>query len=191
MSNIKIPTTKGPVLDLIKTRWSARSFSSKSITHQDLETILEAGTWAFSAFNEQPWRYIYAHRGTPLFEELHSFLMPGNQPWCKNAAVLMVSMIETISASGQPNHLAQHDLGAANATLVLQAHGMGISSHVMAGFDKALAAVNLKLSTTLAPVAMIALGYLDDADKLEEPFLGREKTARSRKGLDEIVLRGE
>ena len=35
---------------------------------------------------------------------------------------------------------------------------------------------------------MISLGYLDHADKLEEPFKTRETSKRSRKKLSEFVL---
>jgi nitroreductase len=191
MSHIKIPQTNGPVHDLIKSRWSPRSFSGAAMPQADLETIFEAATWAFSAFNEQPWRYIYAHRGTALFDQLHSFLMPGNQPWTKNASVLILSIAQVVSANGQANPYAGHDLGAANATLMLQALSMGIYGHVMAGFDKAKAKSELGLDENLDPVAVIALGYRDEAHKLDEPFLTRENTPRSRKGLDEILLKGE
>jgi nitroreductase len=190
MEHIKIPTTKGPVITAITHRWSPRSFSDRAITTETIDTILEAGTWAFSAFNEQPWRYIVAHRGTPLFEELWSLLMPGNQPWCKQAAVLMVSMVQTThAANGNPNPYAHHDLGAANFALMLQAQAMDVYGHVMAGYDKARAIQTLALPAEIEPVAMIALGYRDAADKLPEPFLTREKTPRSRKAVEEIVLR--
>jgi hypothetical protein len=41
----------------------------------------------------------------------------------------------------------------------------------------------------LEPIAFLALGYLDEAEKLEEPFKTRELTPRSRKGVGEISER--
>ncbi len=38
MNNNKIAITKYPVLDLIKNRWSARSFSNQAIEEKDLYT---------------------------------------------------------------------------------------------------------------------------------------------------------
>jgi nitroreductase len=190
--SIKIPTTLGPVIDPIKNRWSARSFSGNAILGSDMDTILEAGTWAFSAGNEQPWRYIVGHNGTALFEQLWGLLNPGNQIWCKNAAVLMVTMVETTQArDGKPNDWAKHDLGAANYALTLQANSIGVYTHPMGGFDRVRAQAELQLPETIEPVAMMALGYLDAADKLPEPFLTRELTARSRKAVSEVVLRRE
>ena len=102
----------------------------------------------------------------------------------------MVSLIRKQFDNGKPNPTAQHDLGAANATLMLQATSMGIYGHPMAGFDrdKAIEALNLD-TDVVEPVAFIALGYLDEAEKLEEPFKTRELTPRTRKGIAEISER--
>ena len=186
---IKAATTQGPVIDLLRNRWSARSFTDRAISTADIDTIIEAGTWAFSAFNEQPWRFIIAHRGSALFQQLWGLLAPGNQAWCDKAAVLVLSLIETHTASGKPNTWAQHDLGAANFALTLQANSMGIYTHVMAGYDKARAVTELELPETVDSVAMIALGYLDSPEKLEEPFKTREVTPRTRKSVGEVVMR--
>jgi len=188
MDTIKSAVTKYPVLDIIKNRWSPRSFSGKAISAADLNTILEAGTWAFSAINEQPWRYIVAHRDTALFNSFFDLLFPGNQPWNKNAAVLVISIIKKTFANNSINTSAQHDVGAANMLLTLQANSMGIYTHVMGGFNKEQAAALLQLDEAFEPVVMIAIGYPDKADKLDEPFRTRETAPRTRKPLDEVIL---
>jgi nitroreductase len=189
MNTIKRAVTQYPVLDIIKDRWSPRSFSEKEISAEDINTILEAGTWAFSAINEQPWRYIIARRGTDLFNSFFDLLFPGNQPWNKNAAALAISISKkTFADNDKTNSSALHDVGAANMLLTLQANSMGIYTHVMGGFDKEKAVRLLHLSEDLEPVVMIALGYPDNADKLEEPFKTREITPRTRKSLEEIIL---
>jgi nitroreductase len=50
----KSAKTNNPVIDLIKDRWSPRSFSNKRISQEDMNTILEAASWAFSTSNVQP-----------------------------------------------------------------------------------------------------------------------------------------
>jgi nitroreductase len=190
--SIKIPTTIGPVIDPIKNRWSARSFSEKAISSADMDIIIEAGTWAFSAGNEQPWRYVMGHHGTAFFQQLWGLLNPGNQIWCKNAAVLLVALVETtLAKDGKPNDWATHDLGAANYALTLQANSMGVFTHPMAGFDRVRTKAELQLPESIEPVAMMALGYLDVPEKLPEPFLTRELTPRTRKPVAEVVLRRE
>jgi len=185
--SIKLAKTNHPVIDLIKDRWSARSFSSKDISHKDLETILEAGSWAFSANNAQPWNFIYAFRKDASFEKLANCLMPGNQPWAKNAAALIAVIANKKLDNGVENKAAKHDVGAANATLMLQALSMEIYGHVMGGFDTVKAIEVLNIDTEIQePIVFIALGYLDAPEKLEEPFKTRELTARTRKSLSEI-----
>jgi len=169
--SIKIAKTNHSVIDLIKDRWSARSFSDKDISQNELETILEAGSWAFSSNNAQPWSFVYAHRKDSSFEKLTNCLMGGNQPWAKNAAVLIAVLGDKKNANGTENKIARHDVGAANATLMLQALSMGIYGHVMGGFDAAKAVETIGINTeTHEPIVFIALGYLDSAEKLEEPF---------------------
>jgi len=185
---IKHATTEHPVLDLIKERWSARSFSPKEIAREQVQTILEAASWAPSANNEQPWEFQYALKGTTGFDTIWNCLMPGNQPWNKHAAGFIVTIArKTFAANDKPNSYAEHDVGLATSYLLLQASSMGIYTHPMAGFDKAKLIEALQLTDNESPLCVIALGYLNDADKLEEPFRGRELTARTRKSLSEIV----
>jgi nitroreductase len=189
MKHTKHATTQYPVMDIIKHRWSPRSFSGKNISANDVNTILEAASWSFSAINEQPWRYIVAHKGTPLFDTFFNSLFPGNQPWNKQAAALVLSLQKTIfSSNGNANGIALHDVGAANMLLTIQANSLGIYTHLMGGFDKEKAISTLQLPGDTEAVVMIALGYPDDAEKLEEPFKERETAPRSRKQLSEIVL---
>ena len=92
MSSIKIANTQNEVIDLIRNRWSPRSYSAKDLSLATLKTILEAGSWAPSANNSQPWRFIYALRGTPGFDKLLSALAPGKVPWAKNAGALVATI---------------------------------------------------------------------------------------------------
>lgn len=45
------------MLDLIKTRRSVRSFTDDPVDEDVIETILDAGRWAPSGLNNQPWRF--------------------------------------------------------------------------------------------------------------------------------------
>lgn len=186
---IKTPTTQFSVAPFITARFSPRSFAEKPIAQAALNALFEAASWAPSANNEQPWSYHFAHRGSDGFQQLWECLMPGNQPWAKNAAVLAVTSTRKLfAASGKPNVSAEHDLGMANANLLLQARALEIFGHPMGGFDKAKTAALLGFDENTQPVCIIALGYLDDPEKLEEPFLTRERTPRSRKAVGEFAF---
>jgi nitroreductase len=184
---MKEAKTTYPVIDLIKNRWSPRSFAAKPISNEQMKTILEAGTWAFSANNSQPWHFIYGHNGTDGFTTLLNCLNPGNQLWAKNAAVLVAVLANKKFDNGSENKIAKHDVGAANATMAIQAISIGIYSHVMGGYDAAKAIELIKIDANeKEPVVFIAFGFKDEADKLEEPFKSRELTERTRKPFNEI-----
>ncbi|MFZ2456978.1 MAG: nitroreductase [Candidatus Altiarchaeia archaeon] len=45
-------------LEAIRTRRSMREFSGKKVSKEIIEEILEAGRWAPSGMNNQPWRFV-------------------------------------------------------------------------------------------------------------------------------------
>ena len=185
---IKIPTTKYPVIDVIKNRWSNRAFTKDAIPKHELETLFEAASWSPSSNNEQPWQFFYAQKSNPeKFNLLVECLVPGNSVWAKECDTIIVSVArKTFLANGNNNDYALYDVGAANYGLLLQAQTMNIYGHIMGGFHKDKSKDALGLSENQIPVAMLALGYLGDSSTLEEPFKTRELTARSRKSIQEI-----
>ena len=46
------------VLDAIRSRRSVRQYRDEPISENDLRAILEAGRWAPSGLNNQPWRFV-------------------------------------------------------------------------------------------------------------------------------------
>ena len=185
----KLAHTKTDVMDLIRERWSPRSFQDKPIPDEELELIFEGASWAPSANNEQPWRYFPGHKGSPIYDAIFESLVPANQIWAKGAPVLVLAATKShLEASGKPNAWAHHDLGLANAFLLLQARARNIFGHILGGFDKQKAIELLNIPNTLEPIAVIALGYLGNPESLEEPFRTRETTARNRKPVSEILI---
>ena len=186
---VKEAKTIYPVHELVRKRWSARSFSEKPFTTEVVYTLIEAASWTASSMNEQPWRYTYALKGTPGFDAMWACLLPGNQPWAKEAAVLILSTgSTTLAKTGQVNRHFMHDCGMANATLLLQATSMGIFGHIMGGYDRQKTRRLFELPENEEDICMIALGYLDTPDKLTEPFKTRELTPRQRKPLEQISV---
>ncbi len=184
---MKTAITQYPVLDLIRERWSPRSFTPDMISETDMNTLLEAASWAFSGGNMQPWFYLYAHRGTSGFEKILNCLSGGNQAWAGNAAVLMVTLAKKERDPGKPNLWSKHDLGAANMNLILQALSMNIYGHLMGGFDAGKVVDSLDVDPTVyEPVACMALGYRGDPEQLEESQRERELAPRTRKVIAEI-----
>ena len=182
------PDTLQALHPLILKRWSPRSFSDRPVSKDQMDELFEAARWAASSNNEQPWSYTYAFRGSPGFDSLWECLAPGNQPWTSSAAVLMVAMYRTqFQKSGKSNPWAAHDLGLANAQLILQAAHRDIYGHMMAGFDTEKVKSLLSLEDNIRPACLIALGYLGDPESLNEPYKSRELAPRSRHPIQEFT----
>jgi nitroreductase len=190
----KYATTSPGVNELLRARWSPRSFSSRAVPDEILEAILDAGRWAASSNNEQPWRFIVFTREDPAaFETLVSVLVPFNQEWAKHAPVLILTAARTtFSNNGNPNRHAMHDTGAALAYMMLQATASGLQAHAMAGFDQVKARELLGIPPEFEVGAVVAIGYPDSADKLTNAQQRqRELEPRRRKPLSEIAFRGQ
>ncbi len=170
------------VHDLIRSRWSPRSFSSQDVSDDDLKTILDAARWASSSYNEQPWRFLVARKSDPsAYNKLLSLLAPPNQAWAKDAPVLMIMAAkQTFSHNGSQNHYGLHDAGEALAHLALQATALGLHTHSMGGFDRKRARQELGIPDDFELGAAVALGYLGSPES--------ENTPRQRKPLNEIVF---
>ena len=115
----KLPATPHTLQRLIQHRWSPLGFDrARSIDKATLLSILEAGRWAASSSNLQPWRFIVATKDDPAeFQKLLSVIKEGNQPWAQHAAVLMIAVAHSYRQPGVVNRHAGYDLGQAIAQI--------------------------------------------------------------------------
>src|SRR3954466_14699450 len=121
---------ESPVLDVIRHRKSRRAYNGQPIEEEKIRSLFEAARWAPSSMNDQPWAYIYATKGQPLWEKLVDAMNEGNKAWAKDAPLLVMSLArKTFAVNGRPNGSAKYDLGAANAFLALQATELGLNLH--------------------------------------------------------------
>lgn len=176
------------VHQLLLDRWSPRSFDESAMPQHDLDVILEAAGRAPSAFNHQPWRFLYAHRGDANWERFLSLLVPFNASWAKDASVLIFIVSET-TMGDNPFYSHSFDAGAAWAQMALQATHMGYHAHGMTGieFDKATAELAIPEGFRLE--AAVAIGRRDVPERLPEGLRERE-TPSGRKPLSEIAWAG-
>src|SRR5579864_7653357 len=85
--------------DIFLKRYSPRAMSGEALGKNELMSLFEAARWAPSASNVQPWRFIYALRGTPEFEVLLDTLMDFNKVWCANASALVLVISHKVRIS--------------------------------------------------------------------------------------------
>ena len=175
-------------------RWSPRAFTAEPIPDEVLMSLFEAARWAPSAFNGQPWRFVYAKRDTPAWDKLFAVLIPYNQGWVKNASVLMFAISDRFRRAPerepQPVYSHSFDAGAAWAYLALQASRVGWAAHGMSGFDVLGAYAVMEIPEAEYRVeAAIAVGRPTSADTLEEPYRSREVPS-PRKPVSRFVFEG-
>lgn len=179
------------VHELIRKRWSPRTFAPRPVEEETILTLLEAARWAASSSNGQPWRFIYATQAqADRFGKLFDCLSEGNQEWAGAAPVLILTLAKTRSErSGRPNRWALYDLGLAIGNLTTQATALDLYVRNMAGFSAEKARQHFALPDDIEPVTMIAVGYLGDLDQLPEDLKQRELASRERKPLAELILK--
>jgi nitroreductase len=184
-----------PIETLFLDRWSPRAFTGEGISESELRTFFEAARWAPSAYNSQPWRFVYARRDNAYFDKLLGLLVPFNQSWAKTASALVfVVSAKTFVAPGKteatPSYSHSFDAGAAWAALALQATASGWYTHAMAGFDHeaAYAALNIPAAEYRIEAA-VAIGKRAPKEQLPEALQARE-TPSPRKPVSEFVFEG-
>ncbi|MEQ9297433.1 MAG: nitroreductase family protein [Cyclobacteriaceae bacterium] len=177
---------------LITKRWSPRAFAEQPISTDTLNRLFEAARWAASSYNEQPWRFVYAHKGSEAYDKLMSSINPFNQAWAKSAPLLILGIVKNgFSHNSSENRHAMYDLGAAVANMSLQGTEEGIYFHQMAGFDPDQARQSFGIPEEYTPVVAIAAGYLGDAATLPENLREKEYTPKQRNKIEAFAFEGE
>jgi nitroreductase len=189
----KPATTSVPVMDVVRDRWSPRSFAATPVPAAALTAVLEAGRWAASSNNGQPWRWIVATSADPAaLATAVSCFNARNQRWTKTAPVLMFSCArKAFEANGNPNAHAWHDTGAAGAQMCLEATRHGLRIHQAAGIERDRIREVYGVPGEFDICAGMALGYQGEPDALPEELPGREREPRVRKPLSELVFAGK
>jgi nitroreductase len=149
------------VMECIKQRRSIRSFMHNPVPHDQLEKVLQAATWAPSAGNWQPWRFIVVIR-----EELRRGLVKvaSDQDFlCEAPAVIVVcaepSRAEQTYGDRARELYCLQDTSAAIMNLMLIAHALGLGTCWVGDFNEAGVRKLLNIPEQFRPVALVPIGY--------------------------------
>jgi nitroreductase len=190
----RLAQTSRPINDLLARRWSTRAFDAgKTVSREQLATLLEAGRWAPSCNGDEPWRYLVwdKTRDAAGFQQAFDCLSENNKKWVKNTSLLMLACAgSNFAATGKPNRWTQYDTGAASVSIALQAEALGLRAHQMGGFDAEKARAAFGIPADYTPMAMIAVGHQASADVLDEETKAKELKGRGRKPLAERFFEG-
>lgn len=184
----RVAVTDAPILDVLSQRWSTRAYDSAApIDEEALRAALEAARWSPSAYNNQPWRFIVARRGTATHAKVVETLVEFNQAWAAPAGALVVFVAET-SRDGRELVSAFYDLGQAAAHFTVQAHSNGLYTHQLTGFDADALSAAFGLDAALRPFSVMAVGAHGTIDDAPDFAREGETAPRVRRPIDESLL---
>jgi len=162
------------VLDVIRTRRSIRRYTAGLVSEEDVNRILEAGRWAPSADNSQPWTFVVL-RGQAVRTKLAAVLAWGG--FLSQAALGIAVVIDETASTH-----AVEDGAAATQNMLLESHSLGLGACWIGTYGsphEASAKKVLKVSEDERLLSVIAIGY-------------PAETARTtRKPLVEVVFTDE
>jgi hypothetical protein len=190
----KITPVDYPILDSLKNRWSPRVFASTPLTEQQVHTLLEAGRWAPSTSNIQPWRIVWGLKGTEMYNRIFNCLDEFNQSWAGNSQLLWINAFKkTMEKNEKENFHALHDLGLFMGNVLQQANSMGIAVHQMAGLDFKKAHKEFNFTEDFHVATAVAFGYFGgNPEQLPEDLEKQERQEmRHRKPQEKFAFNGD
>lgn len=181
-----------PIHELLRQRRSPRAYDGRPVAREQLHSILEAGRWAASANNEQPWAFIVAEQSNAAeFTTMLGCLKPNNQLWAKNAGALVLLVARrNYLKDDRPNRTAAYDLGQAAANMALQATALGLQAHQMGGVEFEQAKSVYQPPEGFEIFTGMAFGHPGDPATLPDALRERETTPRVRRPMAEFVFAG-
>lgn len=164
------------ILDTIKTRRSIREYLDKDIGRENLTKILEAGRWAPSGLNNQPWKFLVLD-GKDSLKALSKFTKYSKIIEDANLAICIFLDYEFVY-NRDKDLLA---IGASIENMLLEAHSLGIASCWLGEIINRKNEVQefLNIDKDLELMAVVAFGF--SAERLTESC---------RKSLKTLLIKG-
>jgi nitroreductase len=162
------------ILEVIRTRRSIRQYTQEPVSEEDINKILEAGRWAPSANNSQPWKFIVL-RSREVRKKLAGALAWGG--FLSQAAVGIAVIID----EGASTHPVE-DGAVATQNMLLEAHSLGLGGcwiGVYGSLYEANASKVLNVPVGKRLLSVIAIGH------------PAETPRKTRKPLTELVFTDE
>ncbi|MDR2937853.1 MAG: nitroreductase family protein [Prevotellaceae bacterium] len=154
--------TKAAVLENIHSRKSVRKYTEKSVSREDLLTLVKAGMAAPSAKNVQPWEFIIVSEKAALNA------MAAQLPYAKMleqapAAIVPCGNLDFAPTDTKLPFLWYLDCAMASQNILLAAEAMGLGAVYTAAYpyEDRMSAVTsaLSLPQNIVPLCVIPVGY--------------------------------
>jgi nitroreductase len=170
-------------LDLCLRRQSCRNFSDKPVEHEKLVKCVDAGHYAPSGCNAQPWSFVVAETPNVVAEVAKCGQQMNMNPFLSKAQAFIVVLEEhavlmpLVRRIMDSQYFAKGDLGAATLQICLEAETQGLGTCIIGVYDREELSKILNIPLEKQFAALIAVGY--PADPAVRP--------KSRKVLEEIT----
>ncbi|XP_054153214.1 uncharacterized protein LOC128951932 [Oppia nitens] len=113
--------------------------TGQPISDAELGSVFEAAKWAPSAYNVQPWRFVYAKRNSSRFDEFLRLQDQRNNQWAgKSSALVIVFAANYYQYKGriQAQILNAFETGMACMAMLLEASGRGLVAHPIHNYNQ-------------------------------------------------------
>jgi nitroreductase len=148
------------LLDLLKSRRSIRVYKSDPVPEEMIEQILEAGRWAPSATNRQPWAFVVI-RDEEIRRQVAEHAAYYFIRWAHVAdAPVLIALLGSIQNRIYRQFLHE-DIGLAGGQMMLQAYALGLGTCWIGGLDRRAIAGILKVPDDWEVVGLLTLGFPD------------------------------
>lgn len=167
--------------DTIITRRAVRHFTDQPLPEEVLTRILQAGRWAGSSKNTQPWRFIVVRKR----ETLEHLATCGRYASHLRGAALAIVIVTEVATAAR----GAFDTGRAVQNMVLAAWAEGVGSCVAGLHDEACARAALDVPEAWQIQIALSFGYPDPGAPSTIEGRPREAILPSlgRRPLEEIV----
>ena len=149
------------LMTLLKSRRSIRRYKPDPVPDDLIEQILEAGRWAASASNRQPWSFIVirdaAIRKAVAQHAAYFFIR-----WAHVDEAPAIIALCGDAKSRIYRRFLHEDIGIAGAQMMLQAAALGLGTCWIGGLDRKAIGDILKLPAHLEMVGLLTLGFPDE-----------------------------
>jgi nitroreductase len=162
------------MLDSIKSRRSIRCFEKQDGPDTVLREIIEAGTWAPSGLNNQPWKFAII-KSVKIRDTLAGLTKYGRI--IRDAPACIAVFLDIDLSYDRTKDIQA--IGACIQNMLLQIHALGLGAVWLGEIVKNGARVQeiVGAPRNVEFMALIALGYLAEKDLISE-----------RKGIDQVIL---
>ncbi|ACV63138.1 nitroreductase [Desulfofarcimen acetoxidans DSM 771] len=145
-----------PILKAIKERRSIRKYTVEKVPESMIQSVLEAGSWAPSGLNNQPWRFVIVEDAA----------IRNQMAACTRYASIIRSAPVNICVFLDTDKLYNRDkdlqgIGACLQNMLLAAHSLGLGAVWLGEIlnQKEKVREMLGLATNLELMAVISMGF--------------------------------